>query len=278
MKDVSKRQRMALCVNWNKIKEHISYAHVCADDVRYPKVKEEVVNITMTSDVQSKYSRVLEADAEYKDAYSDNPLLFQSGARQASLSLEDSVNDVSQKMQVTLKLVQEAIFRSQKTIVYCNFKTHGVFKVQSLFQQHHISFECITGDVNSHDRIAAVNRFCQTTPNAPQVMLLTAAGSEGLDFRGVERVIVMDPTWNDASMKQVIGRAKRNGSHLHLPSDRRRVKVQYLRLLCSDQSTIGADNVMFEKILQKRNMVYLILQILEFPYQPRNIKTIELLD
>lgn len=57
------------------------------------------------------------------------------------------------------------------------------------------------------------------------VVLISDAGSMGLDFKGLELVIIYEPGVNIAREEQVIGRAIRYKSHLHLPAYKRRVDI-----------------------------------------------------
>ena len=58
------------------------------------------------------------------------------------------------------------------------------------------------------------------------VILITAAGAEGISLKGVRNVHIMEPHWNEVRIQQVIGRAARLGSHGHLPESERNVTVR----------------------------------------------------
>jgi hypothetical protein len=62
------------------------------------------------------------------------------------------------------------------------------------------------------------------------VLLITDAGSESLDLKGVRHVVMMDPPWTAAQYDQVIGRAQRFRSHAALPKSKRDVTVHNLFL------------------------------------------------
>ena len=61
-------------------------------------------------------------------------------------------------------------------------------------------------------------------------MLLSRAGSEGLDLKGVRDVVLLEPHFHNERMQQVIGRAVRYRSHEALPPDERNVVVHHLLL------------------------------------------------
>ena len=59
-----------------------------------------------------------------------------------------------------------------------------------------------------------------------KALLVSSAGGEGLDLKGTRQVQLLEPHWNEEKLKQVAGRAIRQGSHAHLPPDERKVAVQ----------------------------------------------------
>ena len=58
-----------------------------------------------------------------------------------------------------------------------------------------------------------------------KVVLISQAGSEGLDFQNLRQVHIMDPWYNLNRIEQIIGRAVRNCSHKKLPINKRNVQV-----------------------------------------------------
>ena len=44
-------------------------------------------------------------------------------------------------------------------------------------------------------------------------MLLSSAGSLGLDLKNTQSLHIMEPTWNEATIQQIIGRVVRYNSH-----------------------------------------------------------------
>jgi hypothetical protein len=58
-----------------------------------------------------------------------------------------------------------------------------------------------------------------------KVVLISEAGSEGIDFKCVRQVHIMDPWYNMSRMEQIIGRAVRNKSHCSIPFEQRNVEI-----------------------------------------------------
>ena len=58
-----------------------------------------------------------------------------------------------------------------------------------------------------------------------QVLFITQSGAEGLNLKNVRDVHIIEPYWNRVRVDQVIGRARRVGSHLNLPPEQHTVNV-----------------------------------------------------
>lgn len=68
-----------------------------------------------------------------------------------------------------------------------------------------------------------------TNKDAP-VLIITNAGAESLDLKGVKHLVLVDSIWHNAIQDQIIGRSQRYKSHSHLPPDERKVQVWKLIL------------------------------------------------
>jgi len=58
-----------------------------------------------------------------------------------------------------------------------------------------------------------------------KVILISKAGSEGIDFKFIRQVHILDPWYNMNRSEQIIGRAVRNFSHKDLPFEKRNVEI-----------------------------------------------------
>ncbi len=58
-----------------------------------------------------------------------------------------------------------------------------------------------------------------------KVVIISVAGSEGLDFKNIRQVHILEPWYNMNLLEQIIGRAIRNCSHKRLPFSRRNVEL-----------------------------------------------------
>ena len=97
-----------------------------------------------------------------------------------------------------------------------------------------------------------------------KVVLISEAGSEGIDFKCVRQVHVMDPWYNMSRIEQIIGRAVRNKSHCGLPFEQRNVEI-YMHC-ASDPNTKDmetADMYMYRLAEQKAIQIGKITRLLK---------------
>ena len=57
------------------------------------------------------------------------------------------------------------------------------------------------------------------------MVLISQAGSQGVDLRNIRQVHLIDPWYNLGRAEQIIGRGRRRCSHAALPADKRNVSV-----------------------------------------------------
>lgn len=89
------------------------------------------------------------------------------------------------------------------------------------------------------NNIAAKLRTISTNNNMGEiikVLMITSAGSEGINLRNTRYVHIMEPYWHPVRLEQVIGRARRICSHQGLSEELRTVEVfVYLMVVTQDQ-------------------------------------------
>ena len=86
-----------------------------------------------------------------------------------------------------------------------------------------------------------------------KVLMITAAGSEGINLRNTRYVHIMEPYWHPVRTEQVIGRARRICSHKNLPQELQNVEVfLYLMTFTPEQLKSEIANELRAKDLSKR--------------------------
>ena len=74
-----------------------------------------------------------------------------------------------------------------------------------------------------------------------KVVLISQAGSEGLDFKGIRQVHILEPWYNVNRIEQIIGRAVRNFSHKDLSFFKRNVQIFLYGTILKNSEEESAD-------------------------------------
>jgi superfamily II DNA or RNA helicase len=109
-----------------------------------------------------------------------------------------------------------------KGVVYSNYLKSGLAPARDALVNKGYRAEVFSGELSAKEKKKIIDAYNAGDLDA---MLVSSAGSEGLDLKGTRMVQVMEPHFNAAKIDQVIGRAIRYGSHTHLPEDQRKVEV-----------------------------------------------------
>ena len=145
-------------------------------------------------------------------------------------------NHTSDKIKYVVNLVVD--HPTERILIYSNFKDGGLSLIEKLLTQLNIATVRIDGGVSASKRKKFVDQLNDPT-NPVRILLISAAGGEGLDLKWVRHVVVLEPHWHEVRIQQVIGRAIRYRSHDELrvgaltyvlPENQRNVTVHMLRL------------------------------------------------
>ena len=90
-------------------------------------------------------------------------------------------------------------------------------------------YAMITGDIrlspNNDFEVKGLTGEDNKDGNKVKVVLISKAGSEGIDLKFIRQVHILDPWYNMNRIEQIIGRAVRNFSHKDLPFEKRNVEI-----------------------------------------------------
>jgi len=234
------------------LKNKVSYFND-KDETLYPKIIMKPIKIQMTNDYYVKYRVALVQDRQY----GDRPDLFFHGYRRAvnKVGIEDYINE---KIGAVLDILDD----DKKAVIFTNWLEAGVEILQTILDEHNITYEVISGQITPSKRLDIVEEYNRN--DELSVLIITTAGSEGLDLKGVRNMIILDPVWNPATMEQIIGRAVRFRSHIHLPEEERNVTVYPIILASSEAGTIpSGDEILYEIIEKKRMALEDITELLK---------------
>ena len=106
-------------------------------------------------------------------------------------------------------------------------------------------YSMITGDTrlspNNEYEVKALTNDDNKNGEKVKIILISRAGSEGIDFKFIRQVHILDPWYNMNRIEQIIGRAVRNFSHILLPFEKRNVQIFMHGTILNDNKEESAD-------------------------------------
>ena len=113
----------------------------------------------------------------------------------------------------------------------------------------------ITGDGDFSPNNAAEVKAATTSDNINgekvKVVIISSAGSEGIDFKYIRQVHILDPWFNINREEQIIGRGVRFCSHKDLPIEKRNVEIYMHASTFDDGEVESADRYVYRLAEQK---------------------------
>jgi len=177
----------------------------------YPRVVDKDVFIKMTPSYYKLYRRI-------EDHGSPDERAFYNGVRKGSNALEKEESPKINWVMSHLSKSEE----DDKYVIFSHFIGAGLNLLMRRLEKVNIPYVHVTGDISMKNREKAVNDY---NSGKVKVMLISKAGGEGLDLKNTRNVILLEPSWNESTHHQVIGRAVRYKSHVSLPKAEQKVNV-----------------------------------------------------
>ena len=229
----------------------------CKNKEDFPERIDNYVDVPMTEDYYDKYVKLVTGEGIYDIIFSE-PKRFYHGYRRA-------VNKTGKEYFSRKIETAVPIFKKGKSIIFTNWVEFGIDPIKEALDKNGITYTVFSGDVPVEQRQQIVNDF---NNNMFNVLILTRAGGEGIDLKGVRSVVVLDPTWNDAGLQQVIGRAIRFRSHAHLPIEERNVNVYFMMLtkpetISEEDAYASGDKILYAIIEKKKKISAVLLELLK---------------
>jgi hypothetical protein len=107
------------------------------------------------------------------------------------------------------------------------------------------SYIMITGDKSISPTNASDINYATNSTNKDgeqvKVILISRAGSEGLDFKNIRQIHILEPWYNMNRIEQIIGRGVRNLSHCDLPFEKRNVELYLHSTILKNKEQEAAD-------------------------------------
>jgi len=258
----------------------------------FPSVEHEHVTVDMSPDQSRVYEGVMRTNPilAYKIVHNLPPTkaeatqlnAFLAAARQVSnnpkafsTKLDRPAIEYSPKLQRMAADLQEGFQKDPhfKALVYSNYLEGGILPFAEHLAKLKIPYALFHGQMDDADRKKVVNQY---NTGKAKVLLVSGAGSEGLDLKGTKMVQLMEPHWNAARLQQVVGRAARHQSHSQLPPDERKVVVRHyfskpaptlgsraLKWVGIGSKPMGADEYLQNLSEQKQRLIDQFLSVLK---------------
>jgi superfamily II DNA or RNA helicase len=148
-------------------------------------------------------------------------------------------------------------------VIYSAFVQHTLAFTADVLKARNITYAMISGDIKPEERDAVIAKFkASNNMNGEiiKVLLLSGAGSEGIDLKNVRNLFIFEPHWNYSRIKQIIARAVRYRSHVDLPENQRHVNCYLLlavepRLNLKTKKTDSTEVAISTRIVSEDNVV-----------------------
>ena len=249
----------------SKLSGAISYfENVSLDD--FPKVSTEIMRVEMSPQQMLEYKKYVgqiilekkivnvDTDVRLTDL-AVNYRLLDKKKKNSFLSATRQLSNVIDKFSLTpkiKKIIDKIKLGPFPALVYSNYLEFGIYPIAKQLELNNITHKIISGSVTESKLDKIINDYNE---GKIQVLLVTTAGSESLDLKKTRQVHIMEPHWNDAKIRQVIGRAIRYKSHEHLPIEEKLVNVyRWISIFPHDVSYQTADEYLEDLSIKKDNM------------------------
>lgn len=115
------------------------------------------------------------------------------------------------------------------------------------FMEFHGGIDKEQREVNKQTYNLSENKFGKIM----KIILISPAGTEGINLRNTRQVHIIEPYWNEVRIEQIIGRAIRICSHKDIPMDERKVDVFRYKIIRSNGKETTDEKM--ESIARKKN-------------------------
>ncbi len=160
-----------------------------------------------------------------------------------------------------------------KTMIFSNFVDCGIDILnQALIAKNNsvddpdkrYEINIITGKVSMKKRLDIVEKYNNKKYDSRQILLMSAAGTEGLDCKLTKKVILYEPPWSEALLEQSAGRAIRTNSHIYEPQP--------------EQYEQSSSKTQIHRTVTDKNKRYVTVKVLCIDMPKSNSKRITIID
>jgi len=117
--------------------------------------------------------------------------------------------------------------------------------------------------INIQDTISLINQVENKDGNQIKIVIITDATTEGIDFKNIRQIHILNPWWNLSQIEQIIGRAVRFRSHKDLDFKYRNVEIFMHTAMLHDNSVPTIDYKMYCNCEQKAKKIGEVTRVLK---------------
>lgn len=150
------------------------------------------------------------------------------------------------------------VLETEKELVSYDGKLKKNFKNINEYQQGH--YICLIGSGhnlksdNQSETILAVNNKNNKYGEKIKIIIASKAAGEGLDFKRIREVHILDPWYNLNKIEQAIGRSIRNKSHIDLKSEEQNTTV-FMHVTLNPKNSIDKDTETYDIRLYRQGEI-----------------------
>lgn len=181
--------------------------------------------------------------------------------------------DHAAKFVTVLKSIESS---SGVCLVYSNYVEHGALPFVLALEEHgytpyrgdtlldktnyvgppkgkYIMLSSSASDAEISSMLSAVKNRANVSGKNIKVVVTSPLAAEGIDFRFIRQVHILDPWWNMSRIEQVVGRALRTCSHQNLPPKEQNCTV-YLHIIRAEENREAFDEYTYRTKVEVKGM------------------------
>lgn len=156
---------------------------------------------------------------------------------------------------------------SKVALLDWQMKTDAELGSESAMDFQQAKYVMITGDANFSPNNAEDIKYVTRKENCDgklvKVILISKAASEGVDFRNIRQIHILQPWYNMNRIEQTIGRGVRNQSHCDLPFKERNVEIYLHGTRLDDAEEEAADLYVYRMAEKKAKQIGQVTRLLK---------------
>lgn len=217
------------------------------NNIYFPEFIDQLVPVIRSEDNDKEFESRVRNESEQKKPF------YVSEKKISNIIKFDGVNPKIKKVidiinEQDIKIInnhrrgtphEKMIF--DKSIIYTGLVENGVNQLTEVFNKLNIKYAIISGSKNASEKIEARKKYnyysmkgidpIDANENGVRILIITKAGTEGVDTQWTKNIFLLDGCWNEAANEQIIARAIRFQSHWDPEYPNKKSIVNVFRML-----------------------------------------------